>query len=155
MSGKSIIKKPAPENPIPPESTAKPTIAKLRCAWSGEMGKKLKPLGDFGLTSKGEPVSLYALPEYENKVRAFVTYYKRFRPLFQGLIAVGIAAIFLATLGGVLWLEPFAWLFTGLVLLVFPFAHSPNFQGMSLRASTRLARVVGLGCVVLALVLFL
>ena len=155
MSGKSIVKKPAPEKPLAPESTAKPMTAKPRCAWSGETGKKLKPLGDLELTNKSEPVSLYALPEYENKVRGFISYYKRFRSPFQGLIAVGIAAIFLAMLGGVPWLEPFAWLFTGLVLLVFPFAHSPTFQGMSLRASTRLARAVGLGCVVLAVVLFL
>jgi hypothetical protein len=123
---------------------------KLRCAWSGETSKELKPLDDLGLTAKGQEVHLHALPQYETKVRNFVTYYQRFRQLFQGLIAAGIAGIFLAMFGGMTWLEPYAWLFVGIVLLVFPFAHSQTFQGMTLRNSTRLARGVAVGCFVMA-----
>jgi hypothetical protein len=126
-----------------------------RCAWSGKTGKKLKLLSDLELSVKAKPLHFYALPEYETNVRKFISYYKRFRQLFQGLIAVGIAGIFLAMLAGMPWLEPFAWFFVGLVLLVFPFAHNPSFQGMPLRTSTRLARGVALGCVVMAVFLFL
>ncbi len=138
----------------PPPSQATPET-KPRCAWSGETGKKLKLLSDLGLSVKAKLIHLYALPEYETNVRKFMSYYQRFRQLFQGLIAVGIAGIFLSMLGGMPWLEPFAWLFVGVVLLVFPFAHNPTFQGMPLRTSTRLARGVALGCMVMAAVLFL
>jgi uncharacterized membrane protein YccC len=137
----------------PSSKSAIPEV-KPRCAWSGETSKKLKSLDDLGLTVKGQELHLYALPEFEPKVRNFVTYYKRFRQLFQGLIAVGIAGIFLAMFGGAGWLEPFAWLFVGIVLMIFPFAHSQTFQGMTLRNSTRLARGVAVGCVVMAVFLF-
>jgi uncharacterized membrane protein YjjP (DUF1212 family) len=128
---------------------------KPRCAWSGETSKKLKSLDDLELTAKGQEVHLYAVPEYEAKVRAFVNYYKRFRQLFQALITAGIAGIFLTMFGGMGWLEPFTWLFVGIVLLIFPFAHSQTFQGMTLRSSTHLARGVAVGCFVMAVFLFL
>jgi hypothetical protein len=123
------------------ESSKKSAIpeVKPRCAWSGEVSKKLKPLDDLELTVKGQEIRLYASPQHEVKVRAFATYYKRFRQLFQGLIAAGIAGIFLAMFGGMVWLEPYAWLFVGVVLL---------------RNSTRLARGVAVGCFVMAAFLF-
>lgn len=142
------------ESPSPSTNSALPEV-KPRCAWSGETSKNLKSLDNLGLTAKGQELYLYALPEYEVKVRNFIGYYKRFRQLFQGLIAAGIAGIFLAMFGGMVWLEPFAWLFVGIVLLIFPFAHSQTFQGMTLRNSTRLARCVAVGCVVMAVFLFL
>jgi hypothetical protein len=137
--------------PKPPSSAS---LAKPHCAWSGDIGKKLKALSNLDLSVRGKPINLYALPEYETKVRNFVSYYKRFRQLFQGLIGVGIASIFLAMLGGVPWLEPYGWLLVGLTLLIFPFAHNPTFQGLSLRISTRLARGIALGCGVMAAFLF-
>jgi hypothetical protein len=137
-----------------PKNAAVPEV-KPRCAWSGETGNNLKFLSDLGLTAKGQEIQLYALPEYEPKVRAFAMYYKKFRQLFNGLIAAGIAGIFLAMFGGMIWLEPYAWLFVGVVLLIFPFAHNPTFQGMTLRSSTRLARGVAIGCFVMAAFLFL
>jgi uncharacterized membrane protein YjjP (DUF1212 family) len=136
------------------ESTTTSEV-KPRCAWSGEINENLKSLADLGLTVKGQAVHLYALPQYETKVRGFISYYKRFRQLFQGLIAAGLAGIFLAMFGGLGWLEPYAWLFVGLVLMIFPFAHSQTFQGMTLRNSTRLARGVAVGCFVMAVILFL
>jgi hypothetical protein len=141
------------EKPLSKASTST-SETKPRCAWSGETGKKLKALNDLGLSNKGQAVHLYALSEFEPNVRKFVTYYKRFRQLFQGLITVGIIGIFLATLGGMPWLEPYAWLFVGIVLFIFPFANNPNFQGLNLRNSTRLARVVALGCMVMGGFLF-
>jgi hypothetical protein len=129
--------------------------AKPRCAWSGETGKKLKALTDLGLTVKGEGIQLYALPENEGRVRAFANYYKRFQQLFRGLIAVGIAGIFLAMFAGMTWLEPYAWFFVGVVLLIFPFANNPTFQGLNIRNSTRLARIAAVGCMVMAAFLFL
>jgi uncharacterized membrane protein YjjP (DUF1212 family) len=134
----------------PSSSKAALPEVKPRCAWSGEFSKNLKPLSDLGLVVKGQEVHLYALPEYEPKVRAFANYYKKFRQLFNGLIAAGIAGIFLAIFGGMGWLEPYAWALVGVVLLVFPFAHNPTFQGITLRNSTRLARIVGIICLVMA-----
>jgi hypothetical protein len=141
------------ESSSQPAKSAIPEV-KPRCAWSGETSKKLKSLDNLGLTAKGQEVHLYALPEHEVKVRNFIGYYKRFQQLFRGLVAVGIAGIFLAMFGGLGWLEPYAWLFVGIVLMIFPFAHSQTFQGMTLRTSTRLARGVAVGCVVMAVFLF-
>jgi uncharacterized membrane protein YjjP (DUF1212 family) len=141
------------ESPSTPVKSAVPEV-KPRCAWSGETSKNLKSLSDVGLTAKGQEIHLYALPDYEVKVRNFIGYYQRFRQLFQGLIAAGIAGIFLAMFGGMVWLEPYAWLFVGIILMIFPFAHSQTFQGMTLRNSTRLARGVAVGCVVMAIFLF-
>jgi hypothetical protein len=151
MSEKSMSEKSRAEKPESPASS-KAVISEVqpRCAWSGETSKQLKPLSDLGLTVKGQEVHLYALPEFEPKVRAFASYYKKFRQLFNGLIAAGIAGIFLAMFGGMGWLEPYAWALVGVVLLVFPFAHNPTFQGMTLRNSTRLARIVGIVCLVMA-----
>jgi uncharacterized membrane protein YjjP (DUF1212 family) len=137
-----------------PKESITPEV-KPRCAWSGEVNENLRPLNDLALTAKGQDIHLYALPEHETRVRNFINYYKRFRQLFQALVAVGIAGIFLAMFGGLGWLEPYAWLFVGIVLLVFPFAHSQTFQGMTLRNSTRLARGVAIGCFVMAGFLFL
>lgn len=128
---------------------------KPRCAWTGETSKKLKTLSDLELSAKGESVQLYALPENEAKVRAFATYYKRFERLFRGLIAAGIVGIFLGMFGTLPWLEPYAWFFIGVVLLVFPFANNPTFQGLNLRNSTRLARIVAVGCMGMGVFLFL
>jgi hypothetical protein len=128
---------------------------KPRCAWSGETGKKLKALTDLGLSVKGESIQLYALPEFEVQVRKFAGYYKRFQALFRGLIAAGIAGIFLAMFAGLPWLEPYAWFFVGVVLLIFPFANNPTFQGLNLRNSTRLARIAAVGCMGMGLFLFL
>jgi hypothetical protein len=127
---------------------------KPRCAWSGATGKKLKALTDVGLTVKGEAVQLYALPEFETQVRKFASYYKRFQALFRGLIAAGLGGIFLSMFAGLPWLEPYAWAFVGVVLLVFPFANNPTFQGLNLRNSTRLARIMAVGCMGMAVFLF-
>jgi hypothetical protein len=135
--------------PASPSSALKP-----RCAWSGETDKKLKALNDLGLTVKGESIQLHALPEFEGQVRNFASYYKRFQALFRGLIAAGIAGIFLAMFAGMPWLEPYAWFFVGSVLMVFPFANNPTFQGLNLRNSTRLARLVAVGCMVMGVFLF-
>jgi hypothetical protein len=149
MSEKSSTKTSAQSNSAP----------KPRCAWSGQTGsgessKKLKSLSDLGLMVKGESIQLYTLPEHESKVRAFVRYYQRFQALFRGLIAAGLAGIFLAMFAGMTWLEPYAWFFVGVVLLVFPFANNPTFQGLNLRNSTRLARSVAVGCMGMGLFLF-
>ncbi len=144
MSEKSETKTPAKAAPE----------TKPRCAWSGETGKTLKSLSDLGLSVKGQPIQLYTLPEFEPQARKFLSYYKRFQPLFRGLIAAGIAGIFLSMFAEMPWLEPYAWFFVGIVLLIFPFANNPTFQGLNLRNSTRLARIVAAGCMGMGAFLF-
>ncbi len=153
----AMSEKPESENENPSSAKLEPSTTphvKPRCAWSGETGKKLVALTNPELRVKGEKIQLYTLPEFELQVRKFLGYYQRFQAVFRGLITAGLAGIFLAMFANLPWLEPYAWLFVGIVLLIFPFAHSPTFQGLNLRNATRLARIVAVGCMVMGGFLF-
>jgi hypothetical protein len=117
-------------------------MAESRCIWSGQVSKKAKAL-DVALEHKGEKIQLYALPDYEPKARAFVTYYQRYHLLFQRLMGVGLALVVLSMFSGRQWLEGLAWGLLGITFLIFPFAINPSFQGMSLRTAVIVARVLG------------
>ena len=117
-------------------------MSESRCIWSGQVSKKAKAL-NIDLEHKGEKIHLYALAEYEPKTRAFVTYYQRYRMLFQRLTGVGLALVLLSMFSGKQWLEGLAWGLLGITFLIFPFAINPSFQGMSLRTAMVVARVLG------------
>jgi hypothetical protein len=114
----------------------------LRCIWSGEVNEKAKSL-DIDLEHKGQKLELFALPEHHAKTQAFLHTYQKHRLLFQRLMAMGLILVVLATFSSGRWIESVGWGILGITFLMFPFGHRPDFQGLCLRKSIRLARVLG------------
>jgi hypothetical protein len=114
----------------------------VRCIWSGEVSKKAKRL-DIDFENKGQKIELFALPEYHSQAQAFLRSYQKNRLLFQRLMAMGLILVVLATFSSEKWIESVGWAILGITFLMFPFGNRPDFQGLSLRKSIMLARILG------------
>ncbi len=119
-----------------------------KCIWSGQTSNKLKALGP--VEHKGQKLELFALPEHTAKATTFLQSYQKHRLLFQRLMAVGLMLVILSTFSSAKWIESVGWAILGITFLVFPFGHRPDFQGMSLSKSIKLARVLGVAFLIMA-----
>lgn len=120
-----------------------------RCIWSGQTAKKLKGL-NIDLEYKGQKLELFVLPEYKDKANIFFQMYQKHRTLFQRLMAMGLVLVVFSTFSGSRWTESIGWMILGATFLKFPFANRPDFQGMSLSRSIKVARVLGIAFLGLA-----
>jgi hypothetical protein len=126
-----------------------------KCIWSGQSDIKLEALEP--VEHKGQKLELFVSPEHYHKTQAFIATYKKNRLLFQRLMAMGLILVLLATFSSGQWIESVGWGILGITFLMLPFGHRPDFQGLCLRKSIMLARVLGvafIGMAVVTLMLF-
>ena len=131
-----------------------------RCAWCHERGGDLKQItvtvwDHFVLHQQEQILTVH--PGHEEKVQTFAAHFRRYGRFFL----VSIAAVLLAplvtsfffseaaedVLGGV-----FVALL-GVILIAFPFCTNATAEMMGLRSSIRLARVLGMICLLLGAVI--
>lgn len=119
-----------------------------KCIWSGQTSNKLKALGP--IEHKGQKLELFALPEHTSKAQSFLQSYQKHRQLFQSLMGVGLMLVVLSTFSSTRWIESIGWAILGITFFIFPFGHRPDFQGMSLSKSIKLARILGVAFLAMA-----
>ena len=127
-----------------------------RCAWCHERGDHLKQItvtvwDHFVLHRQAHILTVH--PAHEEKVRAFATHFRRYGRFFLVSTAAVLLAPFVTSfffseaaedlLGGI-----FVALL-GVTLIAFPFSANVTAEMMGLRSSVRLARVLGMICLLL------
>jgi hypothetical protein len=135
---------------------AEATRASGRCAWTGERSDRLTSVVVDGIDRIGRPtgpVRLLVLPEHETALRDHVARARRFGlPFLVGVVVIGVLAFGLAMTPMILpgW-EPVATPLSGLLVILlgllfvaFPFTTPETSAFFGLRASIRIARVLGL-----------
>ena len=132
-----------------------------RCIWTGQRSDRAVPVTlDVPSRTAGaaSPRTVHVLPEHEDDLRAYNASVTRWgRPMLVGLLALTVALVGLAVAGAVLGVSEADTAVgagalvgaMGLVIVAFPFATPETVGAVGIRASVRIARVLGLVAVAL------
>ncbi len=138
-----------------------------KCAWTGEWTDRAVPVEVAATDRFGRPApprTLHVSPEHEAELRAFAERARRYgRPFLLTMAGLTLAMVVVAVLGTADVLSESATAaliglltaLVGLTIIVMPFATPETVGGLGVRASVRLARVVGVATIGLGVVIAL
>jgi hypothetical protein len=129
-----------------------------KCAWTGTTSDRVKEVTVTAPTRFGSPrqVTMWVLPECEEKLRRHLDYASRFGKPFIFLVFTFAGIALIASATRQLIVVAFCMLLIGVTAIVFPFATPETNSLLGIRNGRRLARAGGVVVAVLgAIVAFI
>lgn len=128
------------------------TRSERRCAWTYIQSSQVKEVRVEWInkfTPSEEDKILYVLPQYEARLRNFLDFAKRFWRTFLLLVTTETIAILVGAIFHNQMLIGASFISMGLTLIIFPFATPITMDLLGVRGSIAIARVTGIGVILL------